>query len=32
MSWKLQLKCMAEHNEDDFLLISREEAESLGIC
>jgi len=28
----LKLRCMAEHNEDDYLMITREEAEQLGIC
>jgi len=27
-----QLKCMAENNEDDFMTITREEAEQLGVC
>jgi len=32
MSTCLKLKCMAKNNEDGYLLISREEAEFLGIC
>lgn len=27
-----KLKCMAKNNEDDFMMITKEEARSLGIC